>query len=71
MTGTAEAVGWDSGAVVGLALVMAGVDFGAATMFDAGVSAVGGSKIMKLPGSKTSVMTPVQKTDQVGSRVKA
>ena len=71
LTETAEAVGWDSGAVVELAWATAGVDLGGATMFDAGVSTVGGSKIRKLPDCSGLSIIPGQKADQVGSRVKA
>ena len=71
MTGIAEAMGSDSGTVVGLAWATAGVDLGGATIFDAGASTVGGSKIMKLPDCNISFIIPVHKADQVGSRVKA
>ena len=42
-----------------------------ATMFDAGVSTVGGSNIMKVPDCSGSFMILVHIADQVGSRVKA
>jgi hypothetical protein len=70
---TAKAVACTSGAVVGSAWAIAGIDAidVAAAILGSGVSTCGGSKITKLFICHQSVLIPVHRDAHVGSREKA